>query len=82
MAKYLSIAGARHLVNKAKENFVSSNEPVQAAFSTNAGYSDTAGSANKANQATNDAAGNPIHSTYLTIDDAADIYLKKNDNAV
>ena len=31
MAKYLSKAGAIHLVNKVKENFVSSNEPVQAA---------------------------------------------------
>ena len=82
MAKYLSIEGARHLVNKLKEDFVSAQTPVQASYSANAGYSDTAGSANKANQATNDAAGNPIHSTYLTIKDAADIYLKKTDNAV
>ena len=82
MAKYLSIAGTRRLVNKAKERFVSATEPVQAAYSTNAGYSDTAGSANKANQATNDAAGNPIHSTYLTINDADNTYLKKNGNAV
>ena len=82
MAKYLSIAGARHLVNKAKENFVSATEPVQAAFATNSGYSDTSGSANKANQAINDAAGNPIHSTYLTINDAANTYLSKTENAV
>ena len=81
MAKYLSIAGARRLINKAKENFVSATEPVQAAFSTNSGYSDTAGSANKANQATNDAAGNPIHSTYLTIKDADNTYLTKTGNA-
>ena len=81
MAKYLSIAGARHLVNKAKENFVSATEPVQAAFATNSGYSDTSGSANKANQAINDAAGNPIHSTYLTIKDAADTYLSKTGTA-
>ena len=57
-------------------------EPVQAAYSSNAGHSDTAGSANKANQATNDAVGNPIHSTYLTINDAANTYLTKNANAV
>lgn len=82
MAKYLSIAGARRLVNKAKENFVSATKPVHAAYSTNARYSDTAGSANKANQATNDAAGNPIHSTYLTINDADSTYLKKTENAV
>lgn len=82
MAKYLSIAGARHLVNKVKENFVSSNEPVQAAYSTNAGHADTSNSANSSNQATNDAVGNPIHSTYLTINDAANTYLQKNDNAV
>lgn len=82
MAKYLSKAGAIHLVNKVKENFVSSNEPVQAAYSTNAGHADTSNSANSANQATNDAAGNPIHSTYLTINDAANTYLQKNENAV
>ena len=82
MAKYLSKAGAIHLINKVKENFVSSNEPVQAAYSTNAGYSDTAGSANSANQATNDSAGNPIHSTYLTITNAAATYLQKGETAV
>ena len=82
MAKYLSVEGARHLVDKIKENFVSANEPIQAAYSTNAGYADTAGSAAKANQATNDAAGNPIHSTYLTTEDAAGIYLQQNDTAV
>ena len=82
MAKYLSITGARHLVNKVKENFVSSNEPVQAAYSTNAGHADTSNSANSANQATNDSAGNPIHSTYLTIKDAAETYLQKDENAV
>ncbi|MBQ9488263.1 MAG: hypothetical protein IJU91_10790 [Selenomonadaceae bacterium] len=82
MSKYLSIDGARHLVDKIKENFVSANEPIQAAYATNAGYADTANSAAKANQATNDAAGNPIHSTYLTTEDAAGIYLKKGDTAV
>ena len=82
MSKYLSIDGARHLVDKIKENFVSANEPIQAAYATNAGYADTANSAAKANQATNDAAGNPIHSTYLTTEDAAGIYLKKDDTAV
>ena len=80
MAKYLSKAGAIHLINKVKENFVSSNEPVQAAYSTNAGHADTSNSANSANQATNDSAGNPIHSTYLTITDAANAYLQKGYN--
>ena len=82
MAEYLSKAGAEHLINKLKENFVSVNSPIQASYSTNAGYSDTAGSANKSNQATNDAVGNPIHSTYLTASNAAETYLKKTDNAV
>ena len=58
MGRYLSVKGARHLVNKVKENFVSSNEPIQAA---NAGFADTAASANKANTANCDAVGNVIH---------------------
>lgn len=82
MGKYLSIAGARHLMNKIKENYVSSNAPINAAYATESGHADTANSANRANQAANDAAGNEIHSTYLTQNDAAEIYLKKGGNAV
>ena len=79
MGRYLSVEGARHLVNKVKENFVSSNEPIQAA---NAGFADTAASANKANIANCDAVGNVIHQTYLSKDDAADLYLPVTGNAV